>query len=138
MGIFGVVSQSVLCDRLFDCFDSSSRGSINFEEYSASLETMTKGAVNEKLEFAFKMMDSGGKGRIVVEDLRVMLQSVINVYYGMLGQPTRQVEPREVARVFRKVCILFFQSIMTRLCTYFLYIIIIIISLTSPATVVLA
>ena len=112
MGIFGVVSQSVLCDRLFDCFDSSSRGSINFEEYSASLETMTKGAVNEKLEFAFKMMDSGGKGRIVVEDLRVMLQSVINVYYGMLGQPTRQVEPREVARVFRKVVYYFFNLLL--------------------------
>ena len=103
MGIFGVVSESVLCDRLFDCFDSGSRGSINFAEYSSSLETMTKGGVNEKLEFAFKMMDSGSKGFIAMEDLSVMLQSVINVYYGMLGQPTRQVTAREVARIFMQL-----------------------------------
>jgi Ca2+-binding EF-hand superfamily protein len=103
MGIFGVVSESVLCDRLFDCFDSGSRGSINFAEYSSSLETMTKGGVNEKLEFAFKMMDSGSKGFIAMDDLSVMLQSVINVYYGMLGQPTRQVTAREVARIYMQL-----------------------------------
>ena len=58
---FGIDWQSdVLLRRLFEAFDRSRSGSVDFREFVLGLSIASKGTPNEKLDLSFKVYDIDG------------------------------------------------------------------------------
>jgi len=75
------VIDGFLQDLIFNVFDDNKDGSINFQEFVTALSVMTRGDVNEKLEFAFHMYDLDGNGFIDKEEMTQIMQS----FYKLVG-----------------------------------------------------
>jgi len=53
LGSLGLVQDALLCQRLFSVFNKSASGHLDFGEFARGLGCLTKGTVDEKLDFAF-------------------------------------------------------------------------------------
>jgi len=63
-------------DLVFNAFDRSRAGCVGFGDYATGMSVMTRGTPDEKAEFAFRMLDTGGKGNLTRDDLRRVAQQL--------------------------------------------------------------
>ena len=74
---FGIDWQSdVLLRRLFEAFDRSRSGSVDFREFVLGLSIASKGTPNEKLDLSFKVYDIDGTGEVRKAEMVQVLSSV--------------------------------------------------------------
>lgn len=72
------LSDSVFMDRMFALFDENGDGNINFTEFICGLSILcTRGTIEEKTQFSFRIYNSGGKGGIYPADLKTMLGATL-------------------------------------------------------------
>lgn len=67
----------ILGERLFQVFDVKKTGVIDFEEFVMGLASYTKGSIEEKMTFLFKMYDLDGKKEVNPNELSTMLYSLV-------------------------------------------------------------
>eukprot|EP00941_MAST-03F_sp_MAST-3F-sp1_P004388 g4388.t1 len=60
-------------ERLYQCFDADSNGSIDFKEFLGGLAVLSRGSRREKAEFIFRLYDLDGNGTVTGQELRSML-----------------------------------------------------------------
>ena len=59
-------------------------GSVTFEEYLVVMSTLSRGSLDEKLQWVFNLYDSNGDGQLTTDKLTIVATSV----YEMLGSCT--------------------------------------------------
>jgi Ca2+-binding EF-hand superfamily protein len=102
MGIIGMATDSSLAQRLFHIFDKSRNGRVSFADYCTSMGIMMKGSVDEKLTFAFRIMDLDESGTITPDELNLLVQSVSRIFSHIMGENVLHsvVDREEVLRAF--------------------------------------
>eukprot|EP01112_Ceratiomyxa_fruticulosa_P013124 TRINITY_DN3673_c0_g3_i1.p1 TRINITY_DN3673_c0_g3~~TRINITY_DN3673_c0_g3_i1.p1 ORF type:complete len:222 (+),score=37.58 TRINITY_DN3673_c0_g3_i1:63-668(+) len=84
--------NSVFAQRIFQIFDINRDNVVNFKEFVCGLSVFcTKGTVDEKLTFSFKLYDADGDGYISKEELYGMLKASLfdNIMLAMPEQHMR-------------------------------------------------
>jgi len=68
------------------------------------LGCLTKGTVDEKLDFAFAMTDIDGSGEISFDELLLTVESMARIYSNMMGGALHgEIDVEMVRRVFNKL-----------------------------------
>uniref|UniRef100_A0A6Q2XZK3 EF-hand domain-containing protein n=1 Tax=Esox lucius TaxID=8010 RepID=A0A6Q2XZK3_ESOLU len=75
---------STYAHYLFNAFDTTSNGSIKFEEFVMGLSTLLRGTVREKLEWTFHLYDINNDGYINREEMTEIVRAI----YDMMGKYT--------------------------------------------------
>ncbi|XP_038045718.1 Kv channel-interacting protein 4-like isoform X3 [Patiria miniata] len=89
---------------VFNSFDTDHNGSITFEEFVMGLSVLSRGTLNDKLNWAFNLYDINGDGYITREEMLSIIQSIYDMM-GKYSEPTSEdITPGEhVERVFQKM-----------------------------------
>ncbi|CAH1256735.1 KCNIP3 [Branchiostoma lanceolatum] len=95
--------SSAYAHYVFNVFDADHNGTISFEEFVIGLSVLSRGSLNEKLMWAFKLYDINGDGYITKEML-----DIVKAIYDMMGKyadpPISENAPGDhVERVFQKM-----------------------------------
>jgi Ca2+-binding EF-hand superfamily protein len=78
----------VLSDRLFNAFDATHSGMIDYESFVTSLALFVRGDLHERLDFLFRIYDIDQNGRITREGLTTVLNSVLFAGYLIVSSQT--------------------------------------------------
>ncbi|XP_050395326.1 Kv channel-interacting protein 4 isoform X3 [Patella vulgata] len=89
---------------VFSTFDHDNNGSISFEEFVMGLSVLSRGTLQERLQWAFNLYDINGDG-IITKDEMV---DIVSAIYEMMGRYSEHIcdenTPREhVDQVFQKM-----------------------------------
>ena len=68
------IENQEISDRLFDLFDQDSSGSVDYEEFVTTIESMIDGSAKDKIKFAFQLHDLDNNGFIDRNELRILIQ----------------------------------------------------------------
>jgi len=68
------ISNEGISNRLFDIFDRDNNGSIDFEEFMATIETIISGTNQDKIKFAFNLHDLDDSGFIDRPELKILIE----------------------------------------------------------------
>ena len=68
------IENHEISDRLFDLFDQDSSGSVDYEEFVTTIESMVDGSVKDKIKFAFQLHDLDNNGFIDRNELSILIQ----------------------------------------------------------------
>lgn len=94
---------SKFASLVFRVFDENKDGSIEFEEFIRALSVTSRGNVEEKLLWAFKLYDVDNDGFITREEM----YNIVDAIYEMLGSQEKEDEeddPRaRVDRIFEQL-----------------------------------
>ena len=75
----GESGGDLFSERIFECFDTTNDGTLSFEEFVNGLSIFhPQASKEEKTAFAFKVYDLQGTNAIERDDVRKMLESVMN------------------------------------------------------------
>jgi Ca2+-binding EF-hand superfamily protein len=112
MGVLGGAPQSGdmswyargLSDFLFDGIDSNGDGLLTFSEYLIAMAIMLNGSAEEKLRFAFNMIDRDNDGFIDRAELTTIVSAMLELLEKMGLRVHRQTHtPALVERVFARL-----------------------------------
>jgi Ca2+-binding EF-hand superfamily protein len=104
LGSLGLVQDALLCQRLFSVFNKSNTGILDFSEFARGLGCLTKGTVDEKLDFAFAMTDIDGSGEISFDELLLTVESMARIYSSMMGGTLHgEIDVALVRRAFNQL-----------------------------------
>jgi len=67
------------CEHIFDTYDTTRDGIIDFCEFMTSLIVMSRGTATEKLESTFRMYDLDGAGFVSETELLHLLTVCIHI-----------------------------------------------------------
>eukprot|EP01118_Nematostelium_gracile_P017877 TRINITY_DN777_c0_g2_i2.p1 TRINITY_DN777_c0_g2~~TRINITY_DN777_c0_g2_i2.p1 ORF type:complete len:189 (-),score=47.33 TRINITY_DN777_c0_g2_i2:180-677(-) len=70
------ITDRFLKELLFGSFDTNKDGSIDFKEFVIAISIMTKGTVDERLEFAFHMYDLDGNGFLEKDEVIKIMRAI--------------------------------------------------------------
>ncbi|CAM1313245.1 KCNIP4 (predicted) [Pycnogonum litorale] len=95
---------SLYAHFVFKTFDQDGNGSLNFEEFVVGLSSLSRGTIDEKLQWAFSLYDINGDGRITREELNEIVTSI----YSLMGHDAcllmdNQTPQEHVDRVFKRM-----------------------------------
>ncbi|XP_064209147.1 Kv channel-interacting protein 1b isoform X1 [Anguilla rostrata] len=85
---------STYAHYLFNAFDTSSNGSIKFEDFVLGLSTLLRGSVTEKLQWTFNLYDINKDGYISKEEMT----QIVSAIYDMMGKYTYPALKGDVPR----------------------------------------
>lgn len=81
----------VLGKILFRAFDKDNSGTIDYREFLATMAILSRGNVEQKLEFAFSMIDLDHDGKLSREELQKVVTALYKVLTSLgLGSKTMQ------------------------------------------------
>ena len=84
---------------VFDVFDGDKSGTIEFNEFLQALSVTSRGNLNDKLEWAFRLYDLDDDGKITRDE---MLQ-IVTAIFSMVGKKDdmKDADPKEkVEKIF--------------------------------------
>ncbi|CAG0888561.1 unnamed protein product [Darwinula stevensoni] len=79
---------------VFNAFDTEHTGSISFEEFVEGLSILSRGSVQDKLQWAFQLYDIDGDGLLTRNEMEEIVTSV----YNLLGRHTQPCVDENSAR----------------------------------------
>ncbi|KAG2372711.1 hypothetical protein C9374_013612 [Naegleria lovaniensis] len=81
----------VLGKILFRAFDKDNSGTIDYREFLATMAILSRGSVEQKIEFAFSMIDLDHDGKLSREELQKVITALYKVLTSLgLGSKTMQ------------------------------------------------
>lgn len=76
IGILGLEHSTFLSDRIFELLDSRHDGNAKFEDFVKYMSVLVHGNSYQKAQQSFKMLDIGGKNKIVLHDIEMMVNGI--------------------------------------------------------------
>ncbi|CCA71708.1 probable FRQ1-regulator of phosphatidylinositol-4-OH kinase protein [Serendipita indica DSM 11827] len=74
-------------EYVFNVFDKDRNGTIDFKEFICALSVTSRGQLDEKLEWAFKLYDIDGDGFITYDEMLKIVQSIYKMTDQMVQLP---------------------------------------------------
>ncbi|XP_025093480.1 Kv channel-interacting protein 4-like isoform X6 [Pomacea canaliculata] len=95
---------SAYAHYVFNTFDHDHNGSISFEEFVMGLSVLSRGSLQERLQWAFSLYDINGDGIITKDEML----DIVTAIYEMMGRYTEpaideNTAKEHVERVFQKM-----------------------------------
>ena len=72
-------ADMILGEILFKAFDADGNGSIDYREFLATMAILSKGSIEQKLEFAFTMIDLNNDGKLSREEMQKVIGALFRV-----------------------------------------------------------
>ena len=69
------ITDGFMQDMLFKSFANKKTGAIGFADLASTLSIITRGSLDEKLHFAFSVLDTDGDGAITKDDMTRVMES---------------------------------------------------------------
>lgn len=92
---------SDFANHVFRTFDMDKSGFIDFKEFLSSLSITSRGNLEEKLEWAFKIYDVDGDGFVTKPEMEAIIRSVYKMYANSrLGK--KETPEQRTAKIFEK------------------------------------
>ena len=89
-------------ELVFGVFDIDRSGLIDFEKFIAALTVTSRGTVQEKSEWAFRLYDLNDDGMISEEEITTVVTAIYKVLEGQVQLPEDEMTPSmRVAKIFR-------------------------------------
>ncbi|OQV26036.1 Kv channel-interacting protein 4 [Hypsibius exemplaris] len=101
---FPLGDATVFARQIFQMMDQDMDGSVSFEEFLVVMSMLSRGSIDEKLQWVFNLYDLNGEGFLTVDSMIEIGASI----YEMLGKytdpPVHEATVREhVTRIFIKM-----------------------------------
>lgn len=80
------VSDPVVASLLFNAFDANGDGVVTFAEFIRGMSAMTRGTIDEKLHFSFRMYDSRRAGFLSRDDVGVVARALTSSFPPYSGE----------------------------------------------------
>jgi Ca2+-binding EF-hand superfamily protein len=95
---------SVFAGFMFDAFDANRSGFIEFPEFVHAVSITSRGTMDEKLNWAFRLYDRDADGFISKQDMFVMVSAIYKMIGTMLDMPVDEDTPeKRVDKVFKQM-----------------------------------
>ncbi|CDH52380.1 neuronal calcium sensor 1 [Lichtheimia corymbifera JMRC:FSU:9682] len=89
---------SRFADYVFDVFDGDKNGTIDFKEFICSLSVTSRGPMDEKLQWAFKLYDIDNDGYITYEEMLQIVEAIYKMVGRIVQLPPDEDTPEKRAR----------------------------------------
>ncbi|XP_041369091.1 Kv channel-interacting protein 4-like isoform X4 [Gigantopelta aegis] len=89
---------------VFKTFDHDNNGSVSFEEFVMGLSVLSRGSLQDRLQWAFNLYDINGDGIITKDEML----DIVSAIYDMMGRYTEPMiddssAKEHVERIFKKM-----------------------------------
>jgi len=92
---------STYSEYLFNLFDDDKDGKIYFNEFLKALSISSRGKVDEKLKWAFRLYDLNNDGVITEEEMLSVVSAIYEMIGAMISLPTDEDTPeKRVKKLF--------------------------------------
>ncbi|KAK9473222.1 uncharacterized protein V1510DRAFT_109488 [Dipodascopsis tothii] len=92
---------SGFAEYVFNAFDTSSNGTIDFKDFICALSVTARGSIEEKIKWSFQLYDQDHDGRVSYTEMVAVVDAIYRMVGSMMKLPADEATAeKRVAKIF--------------------------------------